>query len=120
MTIVPVLTTAFVMMRRQKSVVTAAVNGCQAYIPCGCCFLPRRHSGHLYVLRVRRAAIDRCMFLLQRRAAAAEAAVSASKEAAGKAVVAASELRTKLDAEWKKAATLQVIQQPFIMLSVFT
>mmetsp|Transcript_18990 Transcript_18990/g.52955 ORF Transcript_18990/g.52955 Transcript_18990/m.52955 type:complete len:620 (+) Transcript_18990:307-2166(+) len=43
----------------------------------------------------------------KRRAAAAEAAVAASKEAANTAVVSAAELRAKVDAEWKKASTLQ-------------
>lgn len=48
----------------------------------------------------------------QRRASAAEAAAAASKEAAGSAVVSAKELRAKLDAEWKRASTLQACPPP--------
>jgi len=43
----------------------------------------------------------------KRRVSSAEAAAAASKEAASSAVQASAELKSKLDAEWKRANSLQ-------------
>jgi hypothetical protein len=55
-----------------------------------------------------RVPIEKPHTQLQRRASASEAAVSASKSAAEAAVLAAAEVRTKLDSEVKKSLALQV------------